>query len=253
MSARREDCDRQEEGLGQNHHRFLRGPTADGRDFFVAGIRRLQRAVQSREQLSSETGTSDSITFEIESSILVSALRVSDDGSPDADLILTDSQGNELPGRGARALEFDRYDERNGTSFSVVRVFENIGGEYTLENLGTTTLWLVDDEDSANKLSGIVWTYLFYIGCCLGSPIGLVGFVLAIMVWTDKRKAPDQFVIIDDGRVIIGNAQSDMEGDQKPPEAPNPFSNTNRQPPSTISTDASNEKDGESWKSWDEG
>lgn len=195
----------------------------------------------------------DSITFEIESSILVSALRVSDGGSPDADLILTDSQGNELPGRGARALEFDRYDERNGTSFSVVRVFENIGGEYTLENLGATTLWLVDDEDSANKLSGIVWTYLFYIGCCLGSPIGLVGFVLAIMVWTDKRKMPDQFVIIDDGRVIIGNAQSDMEDDQNPPEAPNPFSDTNRQPPSTISTDASKEKDGESWKSWDEG
>ena len=94
---------------------------------------------------------------------------------------------------------------------------------------------------------------MFYIGCCLGSPIGLVGFVLAIMVWTDKRKMPDQFVIIEDGRVIIGNAQSDMEGDQKPPEAPNPFSDTNRQPPSTISTDASNEKDGESWKSWDEG
>jgi hypothetical protein len=44
-----------------------------------------------------------------------------------------------------------------------------------------------------------------------------------------------------------------LEGDQKPPEAPNPFSDTNRQPPSTISTDASNEKDGESWKSWDEG
>ena len=73
---------------------------------------------------------------------------------------------------------------------------------------------------------------MFYIGCCLGSPIGLVGFVLAIMVWTDKRKMPDQFVIIDDGRVIIGNAQSDMEDDQNPPEAPNPFSDTNRQPPS---------------------
>ena len=41
---------------------------------------------------------------------------------------------------------------------------------------------------------------------------------------------PDQFVIIDDGRVIIGNAQSDMEDDQNPPEAPNPFSDTNRQP-----------------------
>ena len=184
---------------------------------------------------------------------MVSALRVSDDGSPDADLKLTDSQGNEVLGRGARALEFDRYDEQNRTSFSVVRVFENIGGEYTLENLGTTTLWLVDDEDSANKLSGIVWTYLFYIGCCLGSPIGLIGFVLAIMVWTDKRKMPDQFVIIEDGRVIIGNAQSDVEGDQKPSEPPNPFSDTTRQPPSTAVTEPSKEKDGDSWKSWDEG
>ena len=124
--------------------------------------------------------------------------------------------------------------------------------EYTLENLGTTTLWLVDDEDSANKLSGIVWTYLFYIGCCLGSPIGLVGLVLAIMVWTDKRKMPDQFVLIEDGRVIIGNSQSDLEGDREPSEAPNPFSDPTRQPPS-ITTDPPDEEDRGSWKSWDEG
>ena len=195
----------------------------------------------------------DSITFELESSVLISALRVAEGGTPDANLKLTDGQGNEVAGRGARALEFDRYDERNGTSFSIVRVFENIdGGEYTLDNLGTTTLWLVDDEDSANKLSGIVWTYLFYIGCCLGSPIGLVGLVLAIMVWTDKRKMPDQFVLIEDGRVIIGNSQSDLEGDREPSEAPNPFSDTNRQPPS-ITTDPPDEEDRGSWKSWDEG
>ena len=195
----------------------------------------------------------DSITFELESSILISALRVAEGGTPDANLKLTDGQGNEVAGRGARALEFDRYDERNGTSFSIVRVFENIdGGEYTLDNLGTTTLWLVDDEDSANKLSGIVWTYLFYIGCCLGSPIGLVGLVLAIMVWTDKRKMPDQFVLIEDGRVIIGNSQSDLEGDREPSEAPNPFSDPNRQPPS-ITTDPPDEEDRGSWKSWDEG
>ena len=195
----------------------------------------------------------DSITFELESSVLISALRVAEGGTPDANLKLTDGQGNEVAGRGARALEFDRYDERNGTSFSIVRVFENIdGGEYTLDNLGTTTLWLVDDEDSANKLSGIVWTYLFYIGCCLGSPIGLVGLVLAIMVWTDKRKMPDQFVLIEDGRVIIGNSQSDLEGDREPSEAPNPFSDPNRQPPS-ITTDPPDEEDRGSWKSWDEG
>ena len=37
----------------------------------------------------------DSVTLEIENSGLVSALRVSDDGSPDANLKLTDSQGND--------------------------------------------------------------------------------------------------------------------------------------------------------------
>jgi len=194
----------------------------------------------------------DSITFEIENSMLVTALRVSDDGSPDAELTLTDREGNEVLGRGAGAFEFDRYDQPNETAFSIVRVFENIGGEYTLENWGSSTLWLVDDEESANELSGIVWTYLFYIGCCLGSPIGLVGLVLAIMVWTDKRKMPDQFVLIEDGRVIIGNSQSDLEGDRELSEAPNPFSDTNRQPPS-ITTDPPDEEDRGSWKSWDEG
>ncbi len=191
----------------------------------------------------------DSITFEIENSMLVSALRVSDDGSPEAELTLTDGEGNEVPGRGARAFEFDRYDQPNETAFSIVRVFENIGGEYTLENRGSSTLWLVDDEESANELSGIVWTYLFYIGCCLGSPIGIVGFVLAIMVWTDKRKMPDQFVIIEDGSVIIQDIQGEIEDSQKPSETPDPFLGVNRQRPA----ESSNENDSDSWKSWDEG
>ena len=191
----------------------------------------------------------DSITFEIENSMLVSALRVSDDGSPEAELTLTDGEGNEVPGRGARAFEFDRYDQPNETAFSIVRVFENIGGEYTLENWGSSTLWLVDDEESANELSGIVWTYLFYIGCCLGSPIGIVGFVLAIMVWSDKRKMPDQFVIIEDGSVIIQNIQAEIEDSQKPSETPDPFLDINRQSPA----ESPNEDDSDSWKSWDEG
>ena len=191
----------------------------------------------------------DSITFEIENSMLVTALRVSDDGSPDAELTLTDREGNEVLGRGAGAFEFDRYDQPNETAFSIVRVFENIGGEYTLENWGSSTLWLVDDEESANELSGIVWTYLFYIGCCLGSPIGIVGFVLAIMVWSDKRKMPDQFVIIEDGSVIIQNIQAEIEDSQKPSETPDPFSDVNRQRPA----ESPNEDDNDSWKSWDEG
>tara|TARA_B100000686_G_scaffold348624_1_gene440126 strand:+ start:8485 stop:9213 length:729 start_codon:yes stop_codon:yes gene_type:complete len=194
-------------------------------------------------------GPGESETFKIESSILVSALRVSDDGTPDANLTLVDNQGNEVTGRESGFLEFDRFDRESGTRYSVVRVFEDVGGEFTLENQGSSSLWLVDDEESATILSGIVWTYLFYIGCCLGSPIGLIGFVLAIMVWTDKRKMPDQFVIIEDGSVIIGSVQGEEAEVTESDRPPSPFSDSNEPPPA----ETSEEKGDESWKSWDEG
>ena len=67
MSARREGCDRQEEGLGQNHHRFLRGPTT------MAVISLWQVFDDYNEPDNPESNSlvklepGDSITFEIES------------------------------------------------------------------------------------------------------------------------------------------------------------------------------------------
>ncbi len=190
----------------------------------------------------------DSETFEIGNSILVSALRVSEGDSPDADLSLFDSEGNVVSGRAPGILEPDRVGPDKETWYSSVRVFEGIGGQYRLENNGESTLWLVDDEESANDLAGNVWMYLFYIGCCIGSPVGMVGFILAIMVWTDKRKMPDQFVIIEDGSVIIGGPPGDSEI-AVPDVAPSPFVVMSEpEPDSSPKTELD-----ESWKSWDDG
>ena len=130
-----------------------------------------------------------------------------------------------------------------------MRIFESLDGNYTLQNHGDSDLWLVDDEGSANKLLGNIWMYLFYIGCCIGSPIGLVGVVLAIMVWTDKRKMPDQFVIIDNGSVILDDIQNEgsVIGDSE--VAPNPFTMTEIQTSETPKEEPSDE----TWKRWDEG
>ena len=92
--------------------------------------------------------------------------------------------------------------------------------------------------------------YLFYIGCCIGSPLGLIGLVLAIMVWTDKRKLPDQFVILEEGRVIIGDADEDLsERVEEDMVAPSPFTVERSQ----AKVEPTEEVIDETWKSWDDG
>ena len=194
-------------------------------------------------------GPGESITFRIEESSMVSALRVSDGGTPDSELTLLDSEGSEVEGREPRLRDTNRLGSDESTVYSPVRVFESLDGNYTLQNHGDSDLWLVDDEVSANKLLGNIWMYLFYIGCCIGSPVGLVGIILAIMVWTDKRKLPDQFVIIDNGSVIMEDAQNEVSALEGVGEAPNPFwvaeSRTAEKP--------QEDKADETWKKWDEG
>ena len=194
-------------------------------------------------------GPGESITFRIEESSMVSALRVSDGGTPDSELTFLDSEGSEVEGREPRLRDTNRLGSDESTVYSPVRVFESLDGNYTLQNHGDSDLWLVDDELSANKLLGNIWMYLFYIGCCIGSPVGLVGIILAIMVWTDKRKLPDQFVIIDNGSVIMEDAQNEVSALEGVGEAPNPFlvaeSRTAEKP--------QEDKAEETWKKWDEG
>ena len=194
-------------------------------------------------------GPGESITFRIEESSMISALRVSDGGTPDSELTLLDSEGSEVEGREPRLRDTNRLGSDESTVYSPVRVFESLDGNYTLQNHGDSDLWLVDDEVSANKLLGNIWMYLFYIGCCIGSPLGLVGVVLAIMVWTDKRKMPDQFVIIDNGSVILDEIQNGGPVVSSSESAPNPF---------TVAEVKTSEKTqeepvDETWKRWDEG
>ena len=194
-------------------------------------------------------GPGESITFRIEESSMVSALRVSDGGTPDSELTLLDSEGSEVEGRGPGLRDTNRLGSDESTVYSPVRVFESLDGNYTLQNHGDSDLWLVDDEVSANKLLGNIWMYLFYIGCCIGSPVGLVGIILAIMVWTDKRKLPDRFIIFDNGSVIMEDAQNEVSALEGVGEAPNPFlvaeSRTAEKP--------QEDKADETWKKWDEG
>jgi len=194
-------------------------------------------------------GPGESGYFGIEESTVVSALRVSDGGTPDSELTLVDASGAEVSGSGPGWMAPNRIGSDDETVYSPVREFKDLKGNYTLQNDGDSDLWLVDDGVSADKMFGNIWLYLFYIGCCIGTPVGLVGIILAIMVWTDKRKLPDQFVIIDNGSVIMEGAQNEVSALEGVGEAPNPFwvaeSRTAEKP--------QEDKADETWKKWDEG
>ncbi len=193
-------------------------------------------------------GPGESESFGIEESTAVSALRISDGGTPDSELTLVDSAGAEVSGREPGWMEPIRIGSDEETIYSPVKVFKDLKGNYTLQNQGDSDLWLVDDDVSANKMLGNLWLYLFYIGCCIGSPVGLVGIILAIMVWTDKRKLPDQFVIIENGSVIMDEAQNEAPAAEATEEAPNPFL-VNEGRTTEKSQDVGID---ETWKKWDE-
>ena len=194
-------------------------------------------------------GPGESATFDIEESEMVTALRLSDGETPDSELTLLDDEGSEVTGREKKRSDPNRVGSEGETIYSPVRIFENLGGSYTLQNHGDTDLWLVDDGASVDKLLGNFWMYLFYIGCCIGSPVGLVGLILAIMVWTDKRKMPDQFVIINNGSVIMDDAQSEGSDVERSEVTPSPFWEEDV----GASEDPQDDVVDETWKRWDEG
>ena len=148
--------------------------------------------------------------FLLEGPTVLTALRVSDGDTPTAELRLIDQSGNEIIGRAPGILDSDRPGSDSETFYAPVRIFDVVGsGTYTLHNDAEELhLWLVDDGNLAAQIDGNPWLYLFYIGCCLGLPLGLIGLVLAVMVWSDKRKAPDQYVVIQDGSVILTDVDS---------------------------------------------
>lgn len=197
--------------------------------------------------------------FELEGPTVLTALRVTDGDTPTAELRLIDHSGSEIIGRAPGILDSDRPGSDSETFYAPVRIFDVVGsGTYTLHNdAEESLLWLVDDGDLAAKIDSNPWLYMFYIGCCLGLPLGLIGLVLAVMVWSDKRKAPDQYVVIQDGSVILTDVDSvqamqAQEGDiietGAVGDVPSPF----------IGEDASVQKAEaggaeQEWKKWDEG
>ena len=197
--------------------------------------------------------------FTVEEATLLTALRVSGGEGPEADLRLFDHSGNEIEGRAPGFLDSDRPGSDSETFYAPVRMFDGVGpGAYTLHNdAESSQLWLVDDGDLAAQIDGNLWLYMFYIGCCLGLPLGLVGLLLVVMVWSDKRKAPDQYVVIQDGSVILTDVDSiqtmqTREGGMLDTGVddgiPAPFVDEG-----ASVREEDSEGDEQGWKKWDEG
>ena len=187
--------------------------------------------------------------IELKTSALVTALRESIDDSNDAELRLYVEEGSEVSGKSPNWRHPTRFSGDGEREYVPVRVFEEVNGEYTLHNDGESTLWLVDDEEAANMMLSNGWTYAFFFGCCLGAPVGFIELVLAVMVWTDKRKKPDQFLVIDDGRVIISEPEDIVEINGQEASVPGPFVDVQIENPKV---ELIAEVD-ESWKGWDDG
>ncbi len=196
-------------------------------------------------------GPGEEVSLEIDS-IVITALRISDSDSSDAQLTLKDENGDEIQGRNPNFIESSERVGLDGTIYVPVRVFEQISGEVTIQNNAEEgVLWLVDDEKSQSQIIGSMWFSLILIGCCLGTPVGIVGIVLALMTWADKKKSPDQFVVIEDGSVIITNSER-IEDVPDRELAPQPFK-TFDESTEEKSIGVLEEEIDESWKSWDEG
>jgi len=204
-------------------------------------------------------GPGQQYDFQVDDGAVLRALRVKESGEPEAELRLFGPDGEEIPGRGPGLLDSDRPGSDRETIYASVRIFEGLGaGAYTLHNdAGTSELWLVDDLAAAEVIVGNPWWYLFCGGCCLGLPLGLVGLILAVMVWSDKRKAPDQYVVIQDGSVILTDMDSiqDMqaqEGDVIETESVDGVLDPFIDEEASIQK-AKGEGTEQEWKKWDEG
>jgi len=197
--------------------------------------------------------------FVLEGPTVLTALRVTDGDTPTAELRLIDQSGNEIIGRAPGILDSDRPGSDSETFYAPVRIFDAVeSGTYTLHNdAEESRLWLVDDGNLAAQIDDNPWLYMFYIGCCLGLPLGLIGLVLAVMVWSDKRKAPDQYVVIQDGSVILTDVDS-IQTMQAQEESVIETGVVGGVPGPFIGEEASVKKakvEGaeQEWKKWDEG
>ena len=196
-------------------------------------------------------GPGEEVSIEMDS-MVITALRKSGSDTSEAQLTLKDKGGNEIHGRSPNFIESSERAGVDGAIYVPVRVFEQISGEFTIQNNAEEGfLWIVDDEKSQSQIIGSIWFSLILVGCCLGTPIGMIGIVLAVMTWVDKKKSPDQFVVIEDGSVIITSSER-LDDVPERQLAPEPFKEVD-EPVEKESINAPEEEIPESWKSWDEG
>ena len=196
-------------------------------------------------------GPGEEVSIEMDS-MVITALRKSGSDTSGAQLTLKDKSGNEIHGRSPNFIESSERAGVDGAIYVPVRVFEQISGEFTIQNNAEEGfLWIVDDEKSQSQIIGSIWFSLILVGCCLGTPIGMIGIVLAVMTWVDKKKSPDQFVVIEDGSVIITSSER-VDDVPERQLAPEPFKDID-DPVGKESIGAPEEELSESWKSWDEG
>jgi hypothetical protein len=116
---------------------------------------------------------------------------------------------------------------------------------------------IYSDGKLESELQGNTWTFLFYFGCCLGLPLGFLGIILLIFGRNKKGEASDQYIVIQDGNVMVTNQEnynSIINQSEHAPEevVPSPFVKEVEEVPISKS-DQPSEQEFDEWKSWDDG
>lgn len=204
-----------------------------------------------------DAGESENI--ELDESRKLSVFRIDKFANDDHAIRIFSNSGEEIVGTNPVWIDTDRIGSDKQTIYSPVRTFLNIdSGFYSIENNAeSSSLWIVDDGELEAELQGNTWTFLFYFGCCLGLPLGALGIILLIFGRNKKGGASDQYIVIQDGNVMVTNEEnynSIINQSEHVPEevVPSPFIKEVEEN-SVTGPDESSEQNFDEWKNWDDG
>ena len=204
-----------------------------------------------------DAGESENV--ELEESRKLSVFRIDKFANGEHEIRIFSNSGEEIVGNAPVWIDTDRIGSDRQTIYSPVRTFLNVdSGIYSIENNAeSSSLWIVDDGKLESELQGNTWTFLFYFGCCLGLPLGFLGIILLIFGRNKKGEASDQYIVIQDGNVMVTdqeNYNSIINQSELAPEEviPSPFVKEVEEDSTSI-PDQPSEQDFDEWKSWDDG
>ena len=205
-----------------------------------------------------DAGESESI--ELNESRKLSVFKIDKFADGEHSIRIVRDSGEEFMGNAPVWIDTSRIGSDGQTIYTPVRTYLNINsGIYSIENNADSgSIWIVDDGQLETQLQGNIWTFLFYFGCCLGLPLGLIGIIL--LIFSRNRKdglTSDQYIVIQDGNVMVTdeeNYNSIINQSESVPEetVPSPFIKEVEEESSAKPVDSSEEKFDE-WKSWDDG